>query len=554
MTRPAIIVLLVLASIATAPAQQTSRKAALQTARAKIMKEGRKNNQAMKHLDELVNGIGPRLTSSDNLTEACEWAVEKFKSFGIDNAHMVEWGTFPVGFNRGTLKGMMTRPEKIEFELTTRCWMPGTQGPTRGHAVMAPKNEAELEALGSKLKGAWVLSSSSGFRRRRGRRPEGGDNATNFRTRLAEAYKKAGILGKVQPGRSEKLVHTSGNYRISWDKLPSEVQVIIRRDQWKKVEAHLKNNKKVELEFDIQNSFKKGPIKLYNVIADVKGTEFPNQYVIFGGHIDSWDGATGTTDNGTGVATTLEAARLFMKSGIKPRRTIRFMLWSGEEQGLMGSWAWIRQNPDELDKISGVFVHDGGTNYVSGVAATKNMLPVFAEAMGPIEKLNKKLAFEIKEASSLPAGIGSDHDAFLSSGVPGFFWRQSGKANYNHTHHTQYDTYDSAVGEYEAHTSMVVALAAVGLGDIDGMIPRKGMRGRKLGVSMDYANMTVTAVTSGSAAKEAGLQKGDKLLKVGDRKITRRRDLRRGLSAIEGDEGTILVERDGKELKLTIRW
>ena len=547
MKRIAVFGLTLLLSVAlTAQAQQqTSPK----QARARIMKEGRQNNQAMKHLDELVNGIGPRLTSSDNLTKACEWAMEKFKSFGIENTPMVEWGTFPVGFNRGTLTGKMTRPEKIDFELTTRCWMPGTQGATKGHAVLAPTNAEELKALGKKLKGAWVLASSSGRRRRRGSNNSAGNG---FKEELAAAYREAGILGLVVGGRSEKLVHTSGNYRVTWDKLPSQVEVIIRRDQWKKVEAHLKNNKRVELEFNIENKFRKGPIKLYNVIADVKGTEFPDEYVVFGGHIDSWDGATGTTDNGTGVATTIEAARLFMKSGIRPRRTIRFMLWSGEEQGLLGSWAWIRQNPDELKKISGVFVHDGGTNYVSGVAATRAMLPMFEKALGPISKLNSKLPFQIKEASSLPAGIGSDHDAFLSSGVPGFFWRQAGKAVYNYTHHTQHDTYDAAIGEYEAHTSMVVAMAAVGLGSVDTMIPRKGMKGRKLGVSMDYDTMTVTAVTSGSAAKDAGILKGDKLIKVGKREIKRRRDLRRSLSSIDGDEGKVIVERDGKRIELTI--
>lgn len=544
----ALVALFALTVISSAQQQTSTDKA-----RAAIMKEGRANNQAMKHLDELVNGIGPRLTSSDNLTEACKWAVDKFKSFGIENARMVEWGTFPVGFNRGTLKGKMISPEKLDFELTTRCWLPGTQGATKGRAVLAPTNADELKALGKRLRGAWVLSSGSRFGRRR-RGGNSGEGANNFREQLATAYKKAGILGLVVGGRSEKLVHTSGNYRITWDSRPTQVEVIIRRDQWKVVEGHLKNDKKVELEFNIENKFKKGPIKLYNVIADVKGTEFPDEYVIFGGHIDSWDGATGTTDNGTGVATTIEAARLFMKSGIRPRRTIRFMLWSGEEQGLLGSWAWIRQNEGELKKISGVFVHDGGTNYVSGVAATRSMLPMFTEALGPIEGLNEKLPFTVREASSLPAGIGSDHDAFLSSGVPGFFWSQKGRAIYSYTHHTQHDTYKAAIGEYEAHTSMVVAMAAVGLGHVDSMISRKGMRGRKLGVSLDYGDMTVTAVTSGSAAQDGGIMKGDKLFKIGKREIKRRRDLRRSLAAIDSDEATVVVVRDGKEMKLTLRW
>ena len=131
---------------------------------------------------------------------------------------------------------------------------------------------------------------------------------------------------------------------------------------------------------------------MYNVIADIPGTEKPDEIVIVGGHIDSWDGATGTTDNGTGVATTLEAARLLMAAGAKPRRTIRFMLWSGEEQGLLGSVAWIKDHAAELDNISAVLVHDGGTNYVSGIQATAAMLPAMKIAFKPvIEMLGQKL-------------------------------------------------------------------------------------------------------------------------------------------------------------------
>ena len=171
----ALVALFALTVISSAQQQTSTVKA-----RAAIMKEGRTNNQAMKHLDELVNGIGPRLTSSDNLTEACKWAVDKFQSFGIKNARMVEWGTFPVGFNRGTLEGKMTSPEKLDFELTTRCWLPGTQGATKGQAVLAPTNADELKALGKKLRGAWVLSKGSRFGRR-SRGGNSGEGANDFR-------------------------------------------------------------------------------------------------------------------------------------------------------------------------------------------------------------------------------------------------------------------------------------------------------------------------------------------------------------------------------------
>ena len=229
------------------------------------------------------------------------------------------------------------------------------------------------------------------------------------------------------------------------------------------------------LEFDIRNYFKKGPIPLYNVIADIPGTEFPDEYVIVGGHIDSWDGATGTTDNGTGCATTLEAARILMKSGVKPRRTIRFMLWSGEEQGLFGSRDYVKAHPELMPKISVVLVHDMGTNYLSGVGVTQAMKSDIDVALAPLVGLDPAMPFTIREVAGLSRGGGSDHASFTAAGVPGLFWRQSGSAVYNQTHHTQHDTYDRAVPEYQKHSSVVAALGALGIANLDHLLSREAL-------------------------------------------------------------------------------
>src|SRR5262249_41177993 len=156
-----------------------------------------------------------------------------------------------------------------------------------------------------------------------------------------------------------ELILTGGSSRVEWDKLPTRVSVTMLASQHKKIVDLLKAGKEVQLTIDLKVEFKKGPIKVYNVIAELPGTEKPDELVIAGGHSDSWDGARGTTDNGTGVSTTLEAARLLTKAGAKPKRTIRFMLWSGEEQGLLGSRAYIKAHPEETEKISCVLVHDG---------------------------------------------------------------------------------------------------------------------------------------------------------------------------------------------------
>ena len=325
------------------------------------------------------------------------------------------------------------------------------------------------------------------------------------------------------------------------------------------VVKRLKEDKPVVLEFDVRNYFKKGPIPLYNVIADIPGSEKPDEYVIVGGHIDSWDGATGTVDNGTGCATTLEAARILMKSGVKPKKTIRFMLWSGEEQGLLGSRAYIKANPDLMPKISAVLVHDGGTNYLSGILATKAMKKDFDEVFAPLVGMDEKMPFNVREVGGLPQGIGSDHDSFLTAKVPGFFWNQAGKSNYNRAHHTQYDTYDFAIPEYQKHSVIVAAIGAYGIANLDHMISREaltvpraaagGGSRRMLGVQLD--EMKIEDVIEGGLAEKAGLKAGDIIVKVGDKAVASREQFTEALQAA-GTSVKIVVKRGDKEMEFSI--
>jgi carboxypeptidase Q len=353
---------------------------------------------------------------------------------------------------------------------------------------------------------------------------------------------------------------TSGNYHVSWDKLPTLPSIGLLRKQVDEITGWIKEGKAVTLEFDIRNYFKKGPIKLYNVIADIVGSEKPDEYVIVGGHIDSWDGATGATDNGTGCATTLEAARLLMKAGVKPKRTIRFMLWSGEEQGLLGSAAYVKAHKDLMPKISAVLVHDGGTNYLSGIGATDAIYNDFEQVFTPVKELDSKhYPFVVSKVPGLRGG-GSDHASFLAANVPGFFWGQrGGSAKYQHTHHTQFDTYDAAIPDYQKHSALVVAMGAYGIANLDHLLSREKMRApggmgfnrRMLGVQLD--EMKVIDVMDGSAAQKAGMKEGDEILKVGGTKVSDAQEL--GL-AIRGGEPkrTVTVRRGDKEIDLTLTW
>jgi hypothetical protein len=517
----------------------------------RIVSAGREDSQVMDHLDVLCNRIGPRLTGSDNLTHACEWARDRFASIGLENARLEEWGEFPVGFNRGPWFGRVVEPEPRALEFVTMAWSAGTKGAVRGKAVLAPRDQKELDEAKEKgtLAGAWVLMPLPN--RAGGPQPD-----PAFLRSLGRALEEAKVAGTVRPSTGDLLL-TAGSQRVSWEKLPATPSITLLRKQFDEVAAWLKDNKAVTLEFDVRNYFKKGPVKLYNVIADLPGAELPDEYVIVGGHLDSWDGATGATDNGTGVATALEAARILKKAGVRPKRTIRFMLWSGEEQGLLGSAAYVKAHKDLMPKISAVLVHDGGTNYLAGIGATEAMLSDLEQVFTPVKGLDPDYPFEVRKVAGLFGG-GSDHASFLSANVPGFFWRQAGKARYQRTHHTQYDTFDAAVPEYQKHSSIVAALGAFGIANLDHLLSREKLRApgalagrRTLGVQLD--EMTVSDIVDESPAQKAGIRAGDVVVKIDGAKVADRQELTRALQG--GDpKKKVTVLRDGKEVELAVEW
>jgi len=539
---------------------------------AAVLALSRRDNRVMEHLDTLVNGIGPRLTGSKRLTAACEWARGKFDSFGLD-ARLEKWGEIAVGFDRGPWSGRVLGSESEALVFTTNSWTPGTDGPLAGRAVLMPKTPEEALAMRSQLRGAWVIvpaPPAPAARRPRGERGQGGPpagaaSAPASRPRgpaltpaLETALDECGVAGRVRT-EGDDLVHTGGNYRVQWSKLPTRVSIDLRRDQHAAIVERLEKGEDVRLEFDVRNAMSEGPVPVFNVIADLKGSEKPDEFVIVGGHIDSWDGATGATDNGTGVATTLEAARLLAESGARPKRTIRFMLWSGEEQGLLGSREWVKVHADVLPKISAVLVHDGGTNYVSGIGVTAAMLPIVEPALAPLRDWDAEMPFEIHEVKGLSGG-GSDHASFLAQNVPGFFWDQKGRNDYDHGHHTQHDTFDAAIPEYQRHTAGVVAAAALEIANLDQLLPREGLRvpgggggfpRRRLGVDLSEDMAIEEIVDTDALAATSGMRVGDVILKVADVAISDREGLRAALNDAP-EKTTITIKRAGKEMAIPV--
>jgi hypothetical protein len=455
----------------------------------KIVDEGKNRNQVMNHLRHLTKNIGPRLTGSPQLQRACEWTAQKFREYGLQNVKLEQWGEVPVGFERGKRQvGRMVAPYAYDFEFTSPAWSPGTKGLVRGDAVIEPATMAEYEKVKSQLRGAWVIRrAAAGFGGGRGGgRPGGapGGAASGAATgseqqteaqKVAELVSKAGIAGTVSSSRND-LVITSGRFTgLDWNNLPKDVRITIRKRDADTVIYNLEQGKKVTLEFDLQQRFIKGPVPIYNVIADIPGTEKPDEIVIVSGHLDSWDGpgAEGCCDNGTGTMVALETARILMKVGARPKRTIRFIMWTGEEQGLHGSRRYVEMHKDELSKISCVFVDDGGTNYQGGLSCTKDMEPLLREALAPAMKAFPELPMEIRVVERIPRGGGSDHAPFNAAGVPGFFWFETGRSDYNYVHHTQHDKLEMAIPEYLVQSATNSAAASYIMACAPTLLPRE---------------------------------------------------------------------------------
>jgi len=432
-----------------------------------IINEGKNHSHIVNTLHDLCTTVGPRLTGSPELEKAYGWAIRQFKSYGYQNAHVEKWGEFPVGFDRGPHQAArMIAPYAASFVFTTPAWSPGTKGPMRGQAVYEPTSMDEFNKEKDQLKGAWMIMKNPPQRRRF-------NQDAPAPTELETALATSGILGKVYPSRNELTV-TGGNYRITWDKLPTDRVITIRKSDWEAVASNLDHGKPVTLEFNIDNRFIKGPVPIYNVIADLPGTEKPDEYVIVSGHLDSWNGpgSQGALDNGVGTSVTLETARILAKVKAHPKRTIRFILWTGEEQGLLGSRAYVTAHPELLPKVSAILVDDGGTNYEGGMDAIAAMEPVLSQAQAPMTGVFPDMPFKIRVVEHQRMGIGSDHDTFLRAGVPGFFWDMVGKSDYNFVHHTQHDRFEYAIPEYLVQKATNSSVMAYNLASADTMLPR----------------------------------------------------------------------------------
>ncbi|MDR2586049.1 MAG: M20/M25/M40 family metallo-hydrolase [Prevotellaceae bacterium] len=487
----------------------------------KIIKIAQSDNQTMNHLDVLTNRIGGRPIGSDAYQSATIWAATLLKLWGLE-VEIQEVGELPVGFNRGPWFGKMLDDDGMTLHFATPSYTAGTKGVQRGHVVAEPKTRRQFEAMKGKLNGAWVLISGTndGYpidisEKGEARRKEiilknevisryndsinrlnrsNPNNPPKPLKELEEApalfYKEmiqAGILGTIQSSKVPINALYPRSYAMElnfYTNLPTCPDIKLDENQYQIIAKKVQERRSFQLEFDIRNHFRPGPIKYHNVIGIIRGSEFPDQYVMSGGHLDSYDVASGGVDCGTGVAPNLEAARIIMESGGKPRRSILFCFWAGEEFGLLGSKYWVENNKDKWPNISNYFNRDGGPTVANALTVPPAMYDDFAKATERLNEINPDLPFTLNRRQGNPPPKpatpgGSDHAYFSMNGMPAIsFGTGDPKGydfNYGEIWHTERDNYNMSIPEYMDHTSVVMAIVLYNLAMQDKILSREGL-------------------------------------------------------------------------------
>lgn len=486
----------------------------------KIIEIGISDNQTMDHLDILCNRFGGRLVGSDAYDNAAEWCASKFLEWGME-VEMDEAGELPVGFNRGPWFGRMLDTDGMDLHFATPSYTSGTKGVQRGHVLIEPKTQAEFNRMKAKLNGAWVLISGTNqgwpidwseegdelrakiiaenaeiakknqeIRAENRRNRESGEQKEMlpYNEEPALFYKEmreAGILGIIQststPIRALYDRKNINSKNITFNNLPDVPDIKLDEHQYRIIEQKVKERRYFQLEFDIRNHFKMGPVKYHNVIGIIPGTEYPDEYVVLGGHLDAFDVATGGVDDGSGVTPAMEAARLIMEAGGKPKRTILVCLWAAEEFGLLGSLSWVERNEDKLDNISNMFNRDGGPTVANSISVTEAMWDDMETICEPLNDINPDFPFTMnkRQPRTKPERAGgTDSGSFAVKGIPTMTFGTADPKGYDFSYmeiwHTERDLYNKSIPEYQEHTSIVTAIVVYGIANLDHLLSRKG--------------------------------------------------------------------------------
>ncbi len=471
----------------TSPQAADSGSAAAAAMDAKIFAEIRGHSELMENLEFLSDHIGARLTGTAEMKQANQWTADRFRKYGLTNVHLEPW-MIAHSWTRGIARARVVAPVTRAITIAAAGWSPSTPGVVRGPVMLVEaKKKEELEKYRGKLKGAVViyqepeiLSPPKSDRRSpvlepmqtpaaapgQPPTPSEYDLAREMARVRTEFLKAEGVTAVLRDSnKPHGLLNMTGigGERFDVGAIPT---AFVSGEDYRLVYRLLKHGT-VEVEMEMTNAFSSKPVEVYNTVAEIRGSEKPEEVVILGAHLDSWDLASGSTDNGTGSMAVLEAARALAKLGVQPKRTIRFVLFTGEEEGLVGSKKYVEAHREELEKISAVLVHDMGTGRVLTLGLHDNYQDreIAGRVLAPLGEL--KLL-----EPSMRRSEGTDHLSFNQAGVPGFYCIQD-EAEYTRTHHSQSDTFDKVWKDDVNQGAQVLAAWAYNVAELAELLPRK---------------------------------------------------------------------------------
>jgi hypothetical protein len=489
----------------------------------KIRREGTNNSKILPTLHVLTDVYGPRLTGSPNLKAAGEWAIEQMHAWGLKEGRLEPWDFARSGWTNERLAAHIVSPVKDALVAEALAWTPGTEGIVRAQAVQLtlpqrPTRDvltAHLAALKDVVKGKFVLVgvpqtvlvtfNAPALRR------EDADVVTQLNAAPAGPPQQ-NQQPQAQPPQAEKpaqpqpltnnqiqeqlnqfLVVNGAVVRINdagrdhgqirafnnaaYDVAKAPPTVVMRNEDYGRIWRLLTDKRSVELEFDIVNRTHPEGRTSYNVVAEIPGSDKADEVVMLGGHLDSWHAATGATDNAIGCAVTMEAARILVTIGVQPRRTIRVALWSGEEQGLLGSQAYVKEHfgtaeepKPAHEKFAGYFNIDSGTGRTRGmtVFGPPAAGAILREVLAPFTDLGVLGATTTR---SRQRG-GTDHTSFNEAGLPGIGMLQDPIQYASYSWHTNLDTYERIVEDDVKKSAIAIAAAVYHLAMRDEQLPR----------------------------------------------------------------------------------
>ncbi len=496
----AVLVLLCLAAPA-ARAQVAQERVDLDAVR-RIREEGLERSRIEPLAHHLTDVIGPRLTGSSAMKRANEWTASKLREWGLQNVAVEPWGEFGRGWERVRYSGRVLSPFIEPLNAQPVAWTGSTKGVVTGPVVaLRIDSAADLAQYRGKLEGAIVLVQPASPvepewqpsplrtpleellqppRERGAPAPDALQEreARIARFRAARALRAAtdsmllseGVAAVLSPSRRPfGILGVQGANAARDAKAPvPPPELVVDIDQYNQMWRDVAGGDAVRVELQVENRFLDDDLKAYNTLGEIPGSDKADEYVMLGAHLDSWQGGTGATDNGAGSIVMLEAMRILKALDLKPRRTIRIGLWSGEEQGLLGSRAWVKNHPEMLPEISAYVNVDNGTGRVRGIwdQGNERAIPVFEQILWPFRDLG---VVAVRHGNT----GGTDHLSFDAAGVPGFNFIQDPIEYGTRTHHTNADTYDQLVLDDLRQAAVVVAATVYTLANRDDMMPRK---------------------------------------------------------------------------------